>query len=187
MLVTGIIKEINISGGSSKNNKYKVEINLFKIPGDYNPDSCIYEANCAVPGNYGNLYNVGDKVYIGFINGDKSLPVIMGKIYQGVSEEARGYANIDTLKIKSSAELPKDIKIGEYSYEDIDKYFTQVNLIQEKIDSDKFSSTDSIVNMDFGGITKGTNLKGKSSIEILRMLLSPYISPELLGNGDEAD
>ena len=134
MLVAGETKEINISGGAHQHNKYKVAIDLFRIPGDMNSSKYVYEANCAVPGNYGNLYNVGDKVYVAFLNGDRSLPVILGKIYQGLSEDFRGYANVENLKIKSSAELPINTQVGDYSYSEIAEYFTTIQLMSTMIE-----------------------------------------------------
>ena len=120
MITTGIIREINLSSGDHKNNKYKVELNLFQIPGDTKSSTYTYQANCMVPNGFSAMYAVGDKVYVGFLHEDKSLPIILGKIYQGISEEPRGSAFLEDLTVKNSVTLPKNIKIGDYSYSDLD-------------------------------------------------------------------
>lgn len=119
MITTGIIKAINRSGGNHLNNKYLVELNIFQIPGDLNISNYQYEANCsAVPGQY-SAYNVGDKVYIAFLNEDYSLPIILGKIYQGNTDESRSYLNIESLNVLDNVKLPTRTTIGDISYKDL--------------------------------------------------------------------
>lgn len=129
MITTGIIRQINLSSGNYKYNKYKVELNIFQIPGDLNSDNYTYEANCMTLSGFSSIYDVGDKVYVGFLNSDKSIPIILGKIYQGISDEAKCYASLQDLKVSNSAVLPKDIVIGDYSYQSIHDKFNKLNLI----------------------------------------------------------
>lgn len=121
MLTTGIIKQINLSSGPHKNNIYLVELSLFQTPGDYKTSNYTYEANCSVPSGMYSCYNVGDKVYVDFLNDKLSHPIIIGKIYQGNTDEAKSYAYFDTLKVKSTAEFSKDTKIGDFTYDQISK------------------------------------------------------------------
>ena len=66
------------------------------------------------------LSAVGDKVYVGFLNEEISFPIILGKIYQGLTEEARTYAILDSLKVDGKIMLSSDIQIGELSYKDLE-------------------------------------------------------------------
>lgn len=129
MITAGKIIDINISSGEHVNNKCKVELNIFQIPGDTNKNTYTFEANCMVPPGFSALYNIGDIVYVGFLNNDKSFPIILGKIYQGLSEEYAGYGALQDLKIKNSADLPNNTKLGDYTYKQIDNYFKTINLI----------------------------------------------------------
>lgn len=129
MITAGKIIDINISSGEHVNNKCKVELSIFQIPGDTNKNTYTFEANCMVLPGFSALYNIGDLVYVGFLNNDKSFPIILGKIYQGLSEEYAGYGALQDLKIKNSANLPNDTKLGDYTYKQIDNYFKTINLI----------------------------------------------------------
>ena len=138
MITTGKITEINISAGEHKHNKCRVELTLFQIPGD-NSKSCIFEANCMVPSGFSAMYSVGDIVYVGFLNNDKSLPIILGKLYQGLSDICCGYGAIKDLKVDGSAQLPENCQIGKYSYENLSRLLSTLDLIdivalQEKVD-----------------------------------------------------
>ena len=127
MITTGMITEINISAGLHKHNKCKVELKLFQIPGDTS-NGHIFEANCMVPSGFSSMYNVGDIVYVGFLNNDKSLPIILGKLYQGLSDVCCGYGAIKDLKVENSVELPENTTIGEYSYAKISELLTLIEL-----------------------------------------------------------
>ena len=129
MITTGIIREINLSSANHKNNRYKVELNIFQIPGDTNKDAYTFEANCMVASGFSSVYNVGDKVFVGFLNNDKSFPIILGKIYQGISDDYRGYGALTDLKVKNSVALPNDITIGSYDYDDLDITFRKISLL----------------------------------------------------------
>lgn len=116
MITTGKICQINISSSRYSANKYLVELPVFKSPGDLNTQNYIYEANCStLPGHY-DSYNVGDMVYIGFINDSLSTPVILGKIYQGRDDQSRSYINCQNLKVEGDIQLSKNIRIGDISY-----------------------------------------------------------------------
>ena len=133
MITTGIIREVAVNKGNFIGNAYKVELNIFQIPGDNDKKNYTYTANCAVPGGVYDSFNVGDKVFVGFLNNNKSLPLILGKIYQGVKDEARSIANLNALKVKSKAELPKNTTIGNIDFSDKEYFFDNVNeVIQDK-------------------------------------------------------
>lgn len=133
MITTGIIREVAVNKGNFIGNAYKVELNIFQIPGDNDKKNYTYTANCIVPGGVYDSFNVGDKVFVGFLNNNKSLPLILGKIYQGVKDEARSIANLNALKVKSKAELPKNTTIGDIDFSDKEYFFDNVNeVIQDK-------------------------------------------------------
>lgn len=145
MITTGIIREVAVNKGNFIGNAYKVELNIFQIPGDNDKKNYTYTANCAVPGGVYDSFNVGDKVFVGFLNNNKSLPLILGKIYQGVKDEARSIANLNALKVKSKAELPKNTTIGNIDFSDKEYFFDNVNeVIQDKDISANTITTNSI-------------------------------------------
>lgn len=119
MITTGIIREINLSSSTYSGNKYLIEINLFQSPGDYNKDNYTYSANCStLPGHY-DSYTVGDRVYVGFLNDDLSVPIILGKIYQGRDSAHRSQINCENLDVSMNAQLPKSTKIGDITYQQL--------------------------------------------------------------------
>ena len=129
MITTGIIKRINVDSKNYSNNKYVVEISLFKSVNDITTDKYTYEANACVPPGLFSPYKIGDKVYIGFINGRGGLPVILGKIYQGLTEEDRAYALYNTLKVTQKVELPLTTTIGNITGQDLKDWKTKLDLL----------------------------------------------------------
>lgn len=132
MITTGIIKRINVDSKNYSNNKYIVEISLFKSVSDITTDAYTYEANACVPPGIFSPYEVGDKVYIGFINGQGGLPVILGKIYQGLTEEDRAYALYNTLKVTQKVELPLNTSIGNVTGQDLKDWKSSLDLLSNK-------------------------------------------------------
>lgn len=132
MITTGIIKRINVDSKNYSNNKYIVEISLFKSASDITTDAYTYEANACVPPGLFSPYEVGDKVYIGFINGQGGLPVILGKIYQGLTEEDRAYALYNTLKVTKKVELPLNTSIGNVTGQDLKDWKSSLDLLSNK-------------------------------------------------------
>lgn len=130
MITTGIIKDINQSSSKYINNKYLVEISLFQKPGANNPDTYTLKANLATPSNMYGAYKIGDKVYVTFINGDLSLPLIIGKIYTGIDEKYRGESRLESLKVKNSAIFPDNTKFGNISVSDINKALIDINILK---------------------------------------------------------
>lgn len=129
MITTGIIKRINVDSKNYSNNKYVVEISLFKSVNDITTDKYTYEANACVPPGLFSPYEIGDKVYIGFINGRGGLPVILGKIYQGLTEEDRAYALYNTLRVTQKVELPLTTTIGNITGQDLKDWKTKLDLL----------------------------------------------------------
>lgn len=123
MITTGLIREINLSSSRYSCNKYLVELNIFQSPGNTYKYNYICEANCStLPGHY-DSYEVGDKVYVGFINEDLSVPIILGKIYQGRDEQFRSQINCQNLNVTGETQLSKNIRIGDISYEQLSRLF----------------------------------------------------------------
>ena len=133
MITTGIIREVAVNKGNFTGNAYKVELNIFQIPGDEDKKNYTYVANCAVPGGLYDSYNVDDIVYVSFLNNNKSLPVILGKIYQGLKDESKSIANFKALKVTGSTNLSKNTFIGEIDFSDKKYFFDNVNnVIRDK-------------------------------------------------------
>ena len=130
MITTAIVKEINISSGNSINNKYKIEIPLFKTPETSNPNTYTFVANACVQNGFSSCYKIGDLVYVSFMNNDYSYPIIMGKIYQGISTDPRSYACLDKLEVANGVTLPTNTTIGKINYNNIYTLF----LKQQKLD-----------------------------------------------------
>lgn len=128
MITTGIIKEINISESDSdiKNNKYKVLLPIFNTPDNTNEDGCIMDCTASVIGGIYSPYQVGDMVYVSFVNSEFQSPVIIGKIYKGNTEEIRSYAKLDSLYVDSTTTLPKNTTIGDISYIQLDKAIKKI-------------------------------------------------------------
>lgn len=132
MITTGIIREIAINKGSFIGNAYKVELNIFQTPGDSDKNNYTYIANCSIlPGVY-NSYNIGDLVYVGFLNNNKSLPLILGKIYQGLEDKAGGKFTINSLEVKGNTQLSKDTKIEDISFKDLTNLVSDVSSLKKK-------------------------------------------------------
>ena len=130
MITTGLIKQINISTSAYIANKYLVELNIFQVPGDNNKKNYTYQANClAIPGQY-SAYKVGDKVYVGFLNNDLSLPIILGKIYQGLEEDARSAIYAQNITVTGRCDLPTDTTIGDIKYKQLLRLFNKAKQSQ---------------------------------------------------------
>ncbi len=138
MITTGIIK----SRKFDENNTliYSVEISIFKEPGsttDSNILNYTLDTSCCItPGVY-EAYNVEDRVYVGFINNEISNPVILGKIYKNIpdvtGDKPAGYHFIDSLNVKSSARLPEDTMIGDFTFKVIKEYIQDINNLKDKV------------------------------------------------------
>ena len=122
------IKQINISSGTHSGNRYLVELNLFQIPGDNNKRNYTYQANCCIMPGFYDSYNVGDRVYVSFLHDEVSIPIILGKIYQGRTDgdsNYRSYISCQSLEVANSVRLPKDTNIGDITYERLVNLFRQ--------------------------------------------------------------
>lgn len=148
MITTGIVREINISSSKYIANKYKVEINLFQTPGDLNKDNYVLEANCSVASGLYACFNVGDKVYVGFMNNDLSKPIILGKIYQGMTDESCSYAHFDALKVSGKSEFSENTQIGNLTFKDLSSNIAKVNEIEKKLKLSTPSVEGSIIKID---------------------------------------
>jgi len=170
MITTGIIKEIAVNKGNFVGNAYRVELNIFQTPGDDNKNNYTYIANCSTMSGFYDSYEVGDKVFVGFLNNNKSLPVIIGKIYQGLKDESRSFANINSLKVRDRAELPKNTNIGGIDFSDKAYFFDNVNEIIR--DKDLFvNSIQFKTGSDGAGLVYFDDFEG-----VLQSTLSPEVT-----------
>lgn len=117
MLTKGYIVELS----TSTSNKFKVRIPLFDSAGQdtlTNSDNVVEATLCYEPSNL-DSYEVGDCVFIEFENDEESKPVIIGKLYTTDSKENRGFGNLSTLNVSSSASLPLDSTLGDVKLQTI--------------------------------------------------------------------
>lgn len=135
MITAGIIKEINISSSTYIDNKYLVELSIFKLPGDQNSSNYTYRANCSVIPGFYYPYQVGDKVFVGFLNNEYSYPIILGKIYQGLEYQNRCKALLDSLEVSGTVKLSRSTNIGDISYEDLNNRFMDIDQLKDKVDN----------------------------------------------------
>jgi hypothetical protein len=102
MITKGIIRTINKAG-----NRCIVRMPLFETASSSAPVEA--EALISItPGFYNNLF-VGDIVFVSFEENALEKPIILGKLYKGISSEAltKGGAGIlDTLKVYTTATIP---------------------------------------------------------------------------------
>ena len=115
----------------------KKDLPIFKFPGVKETpltNTKVEATVCVEPGNY-EPYNIDDKVYVGFVNNEFAQPVILGKIAKRFNEKesASVYQFINSLDVTESAILPKDTKIGDITYDDLDriKNFVKINTKDE--------------------------------------------------------
>ena len=102
MLTKGIIQSIDYTS-----NTCLTRIPLFEGSGNASLVElpAIYSTT---PGQY-NMFKPGDVVIIGFENNRAQCPIILGKLFTGVEDEANNFSGIalhESLKVSESAELP---------------------------------------------------------------------------------
>ena len=138
MITVGIIKE---KFYDNETLIYKVDLPIFKSPGvkESSITTTIIESTASVaPGTY-EPYNIEDQVYVGFVNNELGQPVILGKIAKKFDDKTNSSAlnYINSLKVTNSAILPKEIKIGDITYDDLYKatIFTN-NLLPDYSDTE---------------------------------------------------
>ena len=68
-----------------------------------------------------NGYQVGDIVIVGFENDQLDLPIVLSKLYLGVSREENSYTsmNVDNLNVSGRTTLNEDFSVGEVTYKDL--------------------------------------------------------------------
>lgn len=132
IITTGIIRDINLSSGNLNNNIFKVEIPLFNTAIDDKSTSCILDCNACLLNSFSNVYNVGDLVYLGFIDGLFSQPVILGNIYSGNNVET-GDLKLGSLKVKDSVELPENTFIGDINIQRLIKNIQEIQNLNSYI------------------------------------------------------
>ena len=133
MITTGIIREVAVDRGNFIGNAYKVELNIFQIPGDNDKNNYTYVANCSTIAGLYNSYDVGDIVYVGFLNNNKSLPLILGKVYQGLEKKYSGTLQIKSLEVINNTKLSKKTQIEDITYTDLKTLFAEVEKLKNNI------------------------------------------------------
>ena len=128
MLTKALIKELPEEGS----NIFKIRVPLFE---DTTGSEIIYNAlYCYPPGIYGGL-DIGDCVYVAFEDDKLNIPVILGKLYTGTTDEDYVFANINNLSVSSQANLPDNTMLG-----DSVSFNTIYNMMQRLFGVDAFDS-----------------------------------------------
>ena len=115
------------------NNKYLVRIPLFEWAGEkqefIEPATVCYSPG-AVP-----AYKTGDIVFVSFENNNIGKPVIIGKLYIGDEDSKKDSVAIQgaTLAIKTKAELPSDLKIGNIPASTLNYILKNYKLLEERV------------------------------------------------------
>lgn len=94
-------------------------------------DPFTLEAKICIPPGVYNGYQVGDTVWVDFIDDIKGQPLVIGKIYQGAKEEntkASGAVHSSELITSNSAKLPKNT-----TFENVDAEYNSISKIINKI------------------------------------------------------
>lgn len=107
MVVKGIIKSIDFNGNSCV-----VRIPYFETAGSHEVSCTALISN--MPGIY-NGYKENDVVWVAFEDGRMETPVVIGKLYLGVAEEAkdpRGSINCVNSTTSNNASIPFDTKLS---------------------------------------------------------------------------
>ena len=93
----------------------------------------IMEAQLVIqPGQFNN-YSKGDIVWISFENNRVDLPVVIGKVYSGASEESKNFPGIvqtATLRVNDAAELPAQTTVNGVTLEET---FNRIGVLEEAI------------------------------------------------------
>lgn len=117
MITTGIIIDTNIDSDENHiHNLYDVELPIFRTPGDSNALNYRQLCTCCVPSGTQSPYKKGDKVYVGFVNNELGQGVILGKIYEGLSDDFGTFMHVDSLRVEDSTTLGENTSIGDISY-----------------------------------------------------------------------
>ena len=107
MVVKGIIKSIDYTG-----NTCMVRIPLFENAATNN-EVAMKAIIATTPGIY-NGYKEGDVVIVTFENNEIDMPIVLGKLYLGVTAEKadpRGAINCDTITSATPISIPIDTKL----------------------------------------------------------------------------
>jgi hypothetical protein len=136
-----ITKGYVIKKSTDNPNKYLIRIPVFENAGigltQNQLNSSIVECTLAQnPGTYEGL-NPGDAVFVGFEDNLYSKPIILGKLYKGIEDNASAYQyNVD-LKVTHKATLPIDTTIGNVPFDNVLNYFDSINTAIDRLSTQK--------------------------------------------------
>lgn len=105
--------------------------NIFKVRVPFLEDNTkkevLFDALlCNQPGEYSG-YKIGDCVFVVFENDKLNTPVILGKLYTGITNDISSYHVVNNLNVTGTVKLPKNTALGDYSARDIFSILQQVS------------------------------------------------------------
>lgn len=89
---------------------------------------------CSLPNCYSNL-QVGDVVFVGFEDNTYYKAVVLGHLSREAMTETYADVTFNHLVARGSAVLPKDIRIGNLNYSDLEALSGITENIQKQINS----------------------------------------------------
>ena len=114
-----------------QDNHYLIRIPILESPGD----TAIFSIEATLAHTPGIIesYKEGDVVIVGFEDHSASNPIIIGKLFLEGGNEARGYAQVESLNVKESASLPDTLNIGGMEFKNVSQMLTALESTKEDI------------------------------------------------------
>lgn len=129
MITEGLIISINYSSNSCR-----VRLPIYETVQGFG--DVIVEARFAIqPGMY-NSYIEGDMVWVAFAQNKPNLPIIIGKIYKGATEENTtkgGSFNCTNFKCSGSVALPKTVNLQSQYFATLEEALKMLKAINEQL------------------------------------------------------
>ena len=138
-----------IQGKIIGTSKYNVRIPYLESAGS---GQSILEATLCTNPSMKEEYKEGDVVFVDFEDGEWGKPVILGALALNSSlNEPRGFLNVESINVSSSALLPQGTSIGGFGLPNMGMAFEKFN--EGTTSSDAITTSDSVV-VDCDGADK---------------------------------
>lgn len=126
MITKGIIQSIN-------GNKFIVRLPVLEKPGLINVTTSLnntLEATLNTPPGLYDAYNINDVVFVSFEDNQINKPIILGKLLLNEKENnVTSQLSINSLNVTGIANLPKNTRIGNINYGDLESAVNIINTL----------------------------------------------------------